>query len=320
MLKISVVVPYHNESISIQRTLDSLASQLHPPQEIIVVNSSSTDNSFQLVNDWISKNKQRNPHIVFKNLNKGSNTPSSSKNVGIRAATSEWIALMDCGLIFNYDWLKKMSEFTLKNEALFSSGVGIFRGTGLIDKCAITHTYGYLRPRPTMPSSLIHKSVFEKCGLFLENRRAGYDADWPLGVKKAGIKRFINEQVTFAYDGINFGQSLQFIFKKLIKYSIPTVALPNYKTPYYYLVLFFMMLIILVANLKLAMILGFFYFLLRGYFIPLIKSRSIKILVEEPASIFLLPVVGLVMDCGRLIGYLLGAVYYHLNFKFKLPV
>lgn len=320
MLKISVVVPYHNESISIQRTLNALATQTLSPQEIIVVNSSSTDNSYAIVNQWIQQNQSKFSRIQFKNLNKGSNTPSSSKNVGIRESTSEWVALMDCGLIFKSDWLEKMAAFVTENQALFSSGVGIFKGMGLIDRCAITHTYGFDRARPTMPSSLIHKSVFEKCGLFIENRRAGYDADWPIGVKKMGIIRHINYQMTFSYDGINFGKNLIFIFKKLLKYSIPTVALAHYKTPYLYLLIFFLLCLLSMVSLKAVAIIGVIYLFTRGYLIPLLKSKSFKILVEEPLAIIMLPIVGVVMDCGRLIGYFLGFLYYHLNFKFKLPV
>ena len=42
-MSIVVIVPYYNESKSIERTLDSIDSQTMKPDSVILVNSGSTD-------------------------------------------------------------------------------------------------------------------------------------------------------------------------------------------------------------------------------------------------------------------------------------
>ena len=57
-MSIVVIVPYHNESKSIERTLDSIDSQTMKPDSVILVNSGSTDKTSQIINKWINKKIQ----------------------------------------------------------------------------------------------------------------------------------------------------------------------------------------------------------------------------------------------------------------------
>ena len=49
MRELSVVVPYYNESKVIKHTFKSLINQSYKPYEIIFINSSSTDSSFDII-------------------------------------------------------------------------------------------------------------------------------------------------------------------------------------------------------------------------------------------------------------------------------
>ena len=57
MVDISVVIPYYNESKTISATLHLIANQTFKPKEIIFVNSSSTDNTSEIIDSWMKNQK-----------------------------------------------------------------------------------------------------------------------------------------------------------------------------------------------------------------------------------------------------------------------
>jgi cellulose synthase/poly-beta-1,6-N-acetylglucosamine synthase-like glycosyltransferase len=56
---VSVIVPAHNESIGIRRTLDSIRRNTYKNIEIIVVNDGSTDNTVAVVEQYIAKQSEQ---------------------------------------------------------------------------------------------------------------------------------------------------------------------------------------------------------------------------------------------------------------------
>ena len=311
-LDITVVFPYYNENQTILKTLELISMQTRMPAEVIFVNSSSTDKTSNTIDQWIEQN-QENYNTVFYNLFEGTNTPSSSKNIGIKKGRSNWIAFMDCGLLFPIDWLDKQWDCIQGKDVQVVSGVCYLEGDGIIDSAAVAQTYGLKRNRPCIPSSVVNKSVFKKTDLFLENRRAGYDVAWALLLKKLDIRRFINSDIIVNYNGVNYGNTLIGIFKKSITYSIPLVNLKDYHIPYYYLL--FMAIFATILNIYYSVFLISIYFFIRGFVIPIIKSSGIRFLIEKPKIIFLLPFMGMIIDTGKIIGFIIGIIKYHSIFK-----
>ena len=300
---ISVVFPYYNEEKTLPKTLELIKNQTLPPREVIFVNSSSTDSSSALIDRWIEENQSE---IKFHNVFEGSNTPGSSKNVGIRRAKSSWIAFMDCGLLFEETWLEKQWKYIEENKALIVSGMVHSVGVGLIDTSAVAQTYGYKRSRPCVPSTLLEKDLFKKTGLFIENRRSGYDAVWQIALKKLGVERKVNEDVVIKYNGVNYGKSLGFIYKKSALYATASMGLKYYRGPYYNLILFFLGVFISLSFPYLIPGLFLGYLFLRGFLIPIRKSRGLGIFKEFSLSFLSLPLVGLTIDCGRIVGFTKG--------------
>jgi len=304
-IDLTVIVPYYNENDTILTTIDLVSRQTISPREVIFVDSNSTDRTFHTIDKWINSN-QKKYLTKYRNINVGTDTPSSSKNAGIKNASTEWVAFMDCGLKFPLDWLEKQWNcIRVKNHEVLS-GVVVLNGVSAIDVAAVSQTYGFNRKRPCIPSTLVKKSIFKKTGLFLENCRAGYDADWPLVLKHININRGINWNIVVKYIGVNFGNSLTAILKKSIIYAIPTIGLKHYKTPYFYLSFFFIFLLSFFYSLSLSIKLFLFYFILRGFIIPIIKSRSIKQYTINPLMIILIPLLGIIIDIGKIIGIGIG--------------
>ncbi len=311
--EITVIVPYYNERETIRFTLERVAEQTLPATRALFVNSSSTDDTSAIIDAWLGENQSQFA-TRFENLFANTDTPASSKNAGVRRAVTEWVAFMDCGQNFSRDWLEQQFEYAQAHNLDIVSGVVYLTGQNWVDRCAIAQTYGYRRKRPCLPTSLIRKSIFERTGILTEGRRAGYDAAWLLRLKSLGIIRGINPSVVIEYIGTNFSSNLFHLFQKSILYAKPSVALPGYFVPYAYAVLSLTFLVVLTLSPRLALWLFAAYFLARTFAIPLLKSGGTAFYRENPVTSLLgSGIVGLMMDCGRLIGTWQGIYQYHLK-------
>ena len=307
---VTVVVPYFNEAQSIKYTLESIAKQSVTAKRAIFVNSSSSDNTFDLVNEWIKKNQQFFS-TKFDNLFESTCNPGSSKNIGIKHTETEWIAFMDCGQKIGSDWLKKQLEFIKRNDVDVAFGVVFMHGINWIDRCAVAQTYGYKVSRPCVPSTLVKKSVFDKTGLFLEGRRSGYDMAWIAKVKTIGINFSVNKQATIMYIGANYSSKLIPLFKKSVMYARPALGLDGYFSPYYYMVLALLFFGVASISNSVAIFLVLVYWLARTVVAPYMKSQSFMFYREHPIeSILGLGVVGFIIDLGKLCGYAFGIMDY----------
>ena len=307
MIDISVVIPYYNESPTISKTLNLIANQTFKPKEVIFVNSSSTDRSSEIIDMWID-NQSDNEIIKYFNIVSNSNTPSSSKNIGIKKSNSDWIAFMDCGLVFSKDWLQDLVFLLKKNnfKKNIVSGVCQLRGYSSFDMCAVAHTYGVGTNRICIPGSLVNREVFNITGVFLENMRASYDRAWQMQTKKNNIQRVTPSQSNVSYIGINFSGSANNLIRKVILYSRPAVRVEGYHTPFIYIIFVILIISLFFYSSFSALLAMLSYAIIRGYFLPFYKSNDKITLIKNLKSIFLLPFVGMLIDFSRFVGYIQG--------------
>ena len=102
-MKISVVIPLYNKRDYIERCLNSVIKQISIPEEIIVVDDGSTDDSAIIVSEKF-------PQVtLIHQLNAG---VSAARNTGVLAVKYDYIAFLDAddfwSLIFYIqftDWL-----------------------------------------------------------------------------------------------------------------------------------------------------------------------------------------------------------------------
>jgi len=87
---VSVIIPVFNNESTLQRAISSCLKQTHLPVEIILVNNNSTDNSQIIINE----NLLRNPEIIVA-LQENKPGANAARNAGLRAATGNWIQLLD---------------------------------------------------------------------------------------------------------------------------------------------------------------------------------------------------------------------------------
>ena len=91
MPKVSVIVPVYNVEKYLIKCLNSLVNQTLDDIEIIIVNDGSTDNSKEVIENFIKKYKDKK--IVY--LEKENGGLSDARNYGLKYAKGEYIAFLD---------------------------------------------------------------------------------------------------------------------------------------------------------------------------------------------------------------------------------
>ncbi|GGM31887.1 glycosyl transferase [Paraliobacillus quinghaiensis] len=105
--KISVVVPVFNRQKYIKRCLDSLTNQTFRNLEIIIVDDGSTDNSVEMIRDYIESSIDKNIYLITLKENKG---VSYAKNVGIESAKGNLIGFVDSDDFIELNMYEKLYE------------------------------------------------------------------------------------------------------------------------------------------------------------------------------------------------------------------
>ena len=90
MKKVSVIVPVYNVENYITKCLESLVSQTLQDMEIIIVNDGSTDNSQQIIDNFVKKYPEK-----IKAFIKDNGGLSDARNFGIDRAIGEFIGFVD---------------------------------------------------------------------------------------------------------------------------------------------------------------------------------------------------------------------------------
>lgn len=110
----SVTIPAYNVSGIVERSIRSAAAQTLPPLEILVIDDCSTDNTVEVVKAL----GQEIPalRLLSTPANGG---PSAARNVGLRAAKGDWIALLDADDAWKPGRLQRLSEVARATSADF---------------------------------------------------------------------------------------------------------------------------------------------------------------------------------------------------------
>ncbi|MBD5400733.1 glycosyltransferase family 2 protein [bacterium] len=116
-IKVSIIVPVYNVAPYLARCLDSLIAQTLRDIEIICIDDKSTDNSLEILNQYGNKY----PQIKVIALDKNSGV-STARNIGIDAATGEYLGFVDSDDYIDADFYEKLYKTAR------ASGADITRG------------------------------------------------------------------------------------------------------------------------------------------------------------------------------------------------
>jgi len=227
-LRLSVIIPTYNRADFIQRAIESVFTQTHKVDEIIVVNDGSNDNTDIILATY--KNIK-----VIKTKNQG---VSHARNVGIKEAKNEWIAFLDSDDEWQKDKIKKQIDFHLQNpKILFSHSEEkwIRRGKEIKYPKSLKKPSGecFLQNistcRIAASSVMMHKSIFEDIGFFDEGLRVCEDFDMWLRVSLKYKIGLLKERLITKYAGHPQLSSTIFAIDRYHIYSLEKFLYSKYK-------------------------------------------------------------------------------------------
>ncbi|HEY7109602.1 MAG TPA: glycosyltransferase [Nitrososphaeraceae archaeon] len=141
-IKISVLVPAHNEGSAIKKTIDSILDNIYPNKEIIVIDDHSTDDTFQKAYPYY-----KNGQIKLVKRTEGSRgSKSAAVNFGAVFATGDVLLVMDGDTLLERNALTEIAKYmTVPDIIAVAGNVRILSGdydkTNLLTKC---QSYEYL--------------------------------------------------------------------------------------------------------------------------------------------------------------------------------
>jgi glycosyltransferase involved in cell wall biosynthesis len=99
VITVSVIIPVRDEAAGIEALLADLLQQSRPPREILVIDTGSHDDTPERVRRVAARDDRVRP------LSAPGALPGGGRNVGLAAATSEWVAFVDGGMRVGPEWL-----------------------------------------------------------------------------------------------------------------------------------------------------------------------------------------------------------------------
>ncbi|MBW3599041.1 MAG: glycosyltransferase, partial [Planctomycetes bacterium] len=174
VIRVSLVIPVRNEVDSLRALIRTIHSQTHPPDEVLLVDAGSTDQTVALAKDLTEGDAR------FQILEAGEATPGRARNVGIAAATNDWIALTDAGIQLTPIWMQELLAIVRRNPDIDV----VYGNYEPITKTWFEHcaALAYVPPKqrrpggamrgPSVASMLLRRGVWRSVGGFPDLRAA----------------------------------------------------------------------------------------------------------------------------------------------------
>ena len=309
-MKVSFIATVYNEEQAIKLLLESIFSQSKFPDEIIIVDGGSTDNTIPEISSFHfpkSTNKT-NIKLIFKKGN-----ISVGRNEAIKSASNEIIVCSDAGCTLDKDWIRNIIR-------PFEDGdvdvvAGYYKGSPktVFQECLIP--YVLVMPDkvnandflPATRSIAFKKSIWKKIGGFDEKISHGEDY---LFAKK--LRKF-NANIRFEKNAIVYWiprDSIKDAFVMFYRFAKGDAKSKIFRPKVFliflrYIIGLFLVIFYAVTNMQTILII--LYLLIFIYILWSIGKNYIY--VGKIKAILFLPLLQLVSDIAVIIGTIMGFIF-----------
>ncbi|MGB0383859.1 MAG: glycosyltransferase [Ardenticatenaceae bacterium] len=238
---VSLIFTLLNEGEDVRKLMESLLRQTRLPDEVVVVDGGSSDNTVTVLERYADRLPLR---IIIE---PGANI-SRGRNVAIAHATHDLIAVTDAGVRLESDWLERLLEpFERSDPPDFVSGFFLPDPQGLFEHALAMTTLpareemGKGRFMPSSRSVAFTRAAWERVGGYPEWMTWSEDVLFDLALINAGVKilyqpdavvwfrprsslrSFMRQYRNYAYGD---GQGLLWPKRHLIRYTTYLILLP----------------------------------------------------------------------------------------------
>lgn len=200
-MNVAVVVTARNEEHTIGKLLHALAAQTHQPDEIILVDGGSTDDTGAVAQAY----REQLPKLRVL-IAPGSNI-SQGRNYGIANSDCTVIAVTDAGCVPAPNWLERIVA-PLDREA----GLGMVSGLTVpsetnhvqacIGRCTLSFTIniGNILFHPTARNLAFRRDVWEQAAGFPEHLEFGEDAAFIINAVEKGAHLHLESEAVVRWE------------------------------------------------------------------------------------------------------------------------
>ncbi len=305
--KTSLIITVFNEEKSVGKLIDSIAHQSRLPDEIIISDGGSQDNTIREINKTTKRFPKLNIKVIVKKGNR-----SVGRNEAIKKAQGEIILSTDTGCILDKHWVENITKpFANKNVDVVA---GYYKGLSdnVFQKSLIP--YVLVMPDkvnekeflPATRSMAFRKSVWEKVRGFDE--KLSHNEDYAFANKLKSV----NAQIVFAKDAVVGWiprENLKQAFIMFFRFALGDIQAKLYRDKVVYLFLryiFAVYLVILSLIMKSVLLNSFLSLCFILYFIwSIFKNYKY---VGHPKAFIYLPLFQFTSDIAVMLGTFFGLI------------
>ncbi len=199
MPSIAVVIPCHNVEKYLRRAVESALSQSKRPDEIVLVDNNSTDNTMKVIESLVEE------FDIVKSLREPVPGASAARNLGWRNTTSDYIQFLDADDVLQPESLALKEEAVVNNAAQLvingytrvdeSGGKTVVRPESDLWIGLFMSRFGHTS------SNLIHRSLLEQIGGWNAELKSSQETNLYFEILKLRPKYIVlKEPLTEAYD------------------------------------------------------------------------------------------------------------------------
>lgn len=313
----TLITTVFNEEETIEQLIDSVISQTVLPDEFIITDGGSTDDTCNLI---IKKaNKYKN--IIKIKLLKVKGNRSIGRNAAIKKAKGEVILCTDAGCILDRNWVKNITT-PFKNKSIDVVS-GYYKGLPKTELQKALIPYVLVMSNkidkdnflPATRSMAFKKKVWEKISGFNNNLNHNEDYDFAIRLKKYNAKIFFAERAI-----VNWipRSSLKQFFKMFFRFAFGDGEMHYFRPTIFYLYLryflaFYLLILFYLYNSIVPIITLFIFFFL--YTLLTIKKN--KKYLRTKKGIFFSVIIQILSDVAVIIGTTFGAFKSVLHIHIK---
>lgn len=218
-MRLSIIVPNHNGSKTIEKCIESIYAQKIDTKEIIVIDDASTDNSVRLV-----KEKFPNVHIIEHSKNYGA---AKARNTGIKSSNGDLLLFVDSDVYLSNYCIVEMLKYVNEFDIIYPT---VFFENGDILSPAFPNEKIYIRRSPVF---MIKREALNKLDEFFDENYFIYyeDVDFFTRCYLAGLKsHYVPEAVAYhaiVFDGRDLEQRFYLETKNRIYCAIKFSGIPE---------------------------------------------------------------------------------------------
>lgn len=309
--EVSLIIPSKNNDKNILNLVLGIMSWEEVPNEIIIIDSSNRKIELPEEFEFFLDKYNIRLEIVYGEKF----YPGHARNIGIKKSANSLVAFLDVSTYPKDSWLSSCLKIIELENCEGVWGNTYYLANTYLKKIFRACSFGSA-PIQTLPGSVFKKDVFSKCGLFIQETRAGEDGDWMSRVRVHKIKMALSEEF-LSYNELN-NYSIKDLLKKWFRNYTHTARLPFFRAHkdfYFYVISLIAILlaynwnrviaswdmsnIFYVPNITtgIMLLLSFCYIVIRGIALPYKKGVSLSFIF--PVNFIIITIMSVMVDITK---------------------